>query len=98
MSMPRQPQRQKQQPKAMLVGKGQQLTAREYQLLQVLMRNRNNAVSTRQLTEQALGTFYDPSSRQVEALVFQLRKKLGPAVIADRPGYGYVFEEQGSIA
>jgi len=89
-------QRQPQQ-KAMLVGKGQRLTDQEYQLLQYLMQNPNQAVSTKQLTEQALGTCYSPSSRRVESLVFQLRKKLGAAVVTDRPGYGYVFEDRSRV-
>lgn len=88
-------QRQPRQ-KAMLVGRGQQLTADEFQLLQYLMQNRNQAVSTKQLSEHALGACYTPASRRVEALVFQLRKKLGPAVVTDRPGYGYVFEERSN--
>ncbi len=89
-------QRQPQQ-KAMLVVKGQRLTDQEYQLLQYLMQNPNQAVSTKQLTEQALGTCYSPSSRRVESLVFQLRKKLGAAVVADRPGYGYVFKDRSRV-
>jgi len=79
-------------------GKETQLTPQEHQLLQYLMRNRTSAVSTRQLTEQALGMSYDPASRQVEALVFKLRKKMGHTLIKDHPGYGYQIEEQAVVA
>jgi two-component system, OmpR family, response regulator len=78
--------------KSPLAGNGLRLSAQETQVLQYLMGNRNRAVSTRQLTEHALGGLYDPASRRVDQIVFQLRKKLGPAVIADRRGYGYIFE------
>jgi DNA-binding response OmpR family regulator len=75
-----------------LAGNGHRLNAQETQVLQYLMGNRKRAVSTRQLTEHALGDLYDPASRRVDQIVFQLRKKLGSTVIADRPGYGYVYE------
>ncbi len=78
-------------------GQGTQLTTREHQILQYLMQNRNSPVNTRRLTEHALGLPYNTSSRQVEALVFQLRKKMGHAVIKDRPGYGYLIAEQGML-
>jgi DNA-binding response OmpR family regulator len=83
---------QKQNGKAPLAGNSHRLSAQETQVLQYLARNRNRAVSTRQLAEHALGGLYDPASRRVDQIIYQLRKKLGPTVIADRPSYGYVYE------
>jgi DNA-binding response OmpR family regulator len=78
--------------KSPLAGNGHRFSAEETQVLHYLMRNPNRPVSTRQLTEDALGAIYDPASRRVDQLVFQLRKKLGPTAIIARPGYGYVYE------
>jgi hypothetical protein len=39
-----------------------------------------------------------PASRQVEALVFKLCKKMGHTIIKDHPGYGYQIEEQSVVA
>ncbi len=74
------------------------LSAQEYQIMQYLMRNKNTALSRRQLAENALGMVYDPTSRTVDMLVFALRKKVGKAAIQDRPGFGYMMASQEAVA
>lgn len=53
------------------------LTAREFELLEVLIRNRNIALSREKLLELAWGYDYAGDTRTVDVHIRQLRKKLG---------------------
>ncbi|MDR0270200.1 response regulator transcription factor [Paenibacillus sp.] len=54
-----------------------ELTAREFELLDVLIQNRNIALSREKLLELAWGYDYEGETRTVDVHVRQLRKKLG---------------------
>ena len=54
-----------------------ELTAREFELLEVLIRNRNIALSREKLLELAWGYDYAGDTRTVDVHIRQLRKKLG---------------------
>ncbi|WP_150271290.1 response regulator transcription factor [Paenibacillus tepidiphilus] len=53
------------------------LTAREFELLEVLIRNRNIALSREKLLELAWGYDYAGDTRTVDVHIRQLRRKLG---------------------
>ena len=54
-----------------------ELTPREFDLLQVLVRNRNLALSREKLLELAWGYDYEGDTRTVDVHIQKLRKKLG---------------------
>jgi len=54
-----------------------ELTAREFELLEVLIQNRNIALSREKLLELAWGYEYEGETRTVDVHIRQLRKKLG---------------------
>ena len=54
-----------------------ELTAQEFALLEVLIRNCNLALSREQLLEQAWGYVYEGETRTVDIHIQRLRKKLG---------------------
>ncbi|GIO35085.1 MULTISPECIES: response regulator transcription factor [Paenibacillus] len=54
-----------------------ELTAREFELLDVLIQNRNIALSREKLLELAWGYDYEGETRTVDVHIRQLRKKLG---------------------
>lgn len=58
-------------------GQPVELTAREYDLLEVLIRNRNIALSREKLLELVWGYDYLGETRTVDVHIRQLRKKLG---------------------
>ncbi|MNE90870.1 Alkaline phosphatase synthesis transcriptional regulatory protein PhoP [compost metagenome] len=53
------------------------MTAREFELLEVLIRNRNIALSREKLLELAWGYDFAGDTRTVDVHIRQLRKKLG---------------------
>lgn len=58
-------------------GESLEITAREFELLEVLIKNRNIALSREQLLELAWGYAYPGESRTVDVHILKLRKKLG---------------------
>ncbi|WP_019909213.1 response regulator transcription factor [Paenibacillus sp. HW567] len=54
-----------------------EMTAREFELLEVLIQNRNIALSREKLLELAWGYDYEGETRTVDVHIRQLRKKLG---------------------
>lgn len=54
-----------------------ELTAREFELLEVLIQNRNIALSREKLLELAWGYEFEGDTRTVDVHIRQLRKKLG---------------------
>lgn len=54
-----------------------EMTPQEFSLLEILIRNRNLAMSREQLLEQAWGYDYEGDTRTVDVHIQKLRKKLG---------------------
>jgi DNA-binding response OmpR family regulator len=65
------------------------LTAREFALLETLLRNAGQVLSRGQLLSHVWGYSFDPTSNVVDVYVNSLRKKLGPDVIETVRGAGY---------
>jgi two-component system response regulator QseB len=66
-----------------------ELTAREFTILEVLMRHPDQVLSREQLLSHVWGYDYDPGSNVVDVYVGYLRKKLGPDSIETVRGMGY---------
>lgn len=65
------------------------LSAREYGLLEVLMRNAGQVLSRQQLLGHVWGVDFDPSSNVVDVCIRQLRRKIGAERIETVRGAGY---------
>jgi DNA-binding response OmpR family regulator len=71
-------------------GREVELTLREFDLLEYLIRNAGQVVSRDQLLESVWGFIYPGETRTVEVHIAQLRKKLGePELIRTVRGIGY---------
>lgn len=68
-----------------------ELSAREYGLLELLMRHPGQVLSRQQLLSSVWGYDFDTSSNVVDVYVGYLRKKLGGERIATVRGVGYRF-------
>lgn len=70
-----------------------ELTAKEYDLFLVFLRNRNIALYRERIYEEVWGGEYDPDSRTVDIHVQRLKRKMGleDYIISVR-GIGYRFE------
>ena len=73
------------------------LTPTEWQLLEVLVRNRGRLVSQRQLLQEVWGPAYETESNYLRVYLAQLRRKLEPEPSQPRylltePGMGYRFQ------
>ena len=66
-----------------------ELSAREYSMLEVLMRHPNQVMSREQLLSQVWGYDFDPASNVIDVYVGYLRKKLGPGSIETVRRAGY---------
>jgi DNA-binding response OmpR family regulator len=66
-----------------------ELSAREFALLEVLVRNAGQVLSQTQLLDRVWGYDFDGSSNVVEVYVSQLRRKLGSERISTVRGSGY---------
>jgi two-component system KDP operon response regulator KdpE len=72
------------------------LTPTEWQLLEILVRNRGRLVSRRQLLREVWGPAYESESNYLRVYLAQLRRKLEPEPSRPRylltePGMGYRF-------
>jgi DNA-binding response OmpR family regulator len=65
------------------------LTAREFALLEMLLRHAGQILSRRQLLSRGWGPSFDPSSNVIDVGINSLRKKLGADVIETVRGAGY---------
>ncbi|NET07429.1 MAG: response regulator transcription factor [Symploca sp. SIO2B6] len=70
-----------------------ELSAREFTLLETLMRHRGQVMSREQLLDLVWGYNYDPGSNIVDVYVGYLRKKLDNNLIETVRGMGYRFRE-----
>jgi DNA-binding response OmpR family regulator len=75
--------------RAMVEGRTIELSAREYTMLEVLMRHAGQVLSREQLLSHVWGYDHDPGSNVVDVYVGYLRKKLGPDAIETARGMGY---------
>lgn len=66
-----------------------ELTAREFSLLETLLRHAGQVLSREQLLSRVWGYDFDPGSNVVDVYVRYLRKKLGAEVIETVRGMGY---------
>lgn len=73
------------------------LTAREFTLLDCLLRNQGRVVSKADLSEQVWGLNFDSGTNVVEVYINYLRRKIDrdftPKLIHTRPGFGYVLRD-----
>ncbi len=67
------------------------LSAREFQLLELFMLNQGQVLSREQLLSHVWGYDYDPGSNVVDVYVGYLRRKLGASAITTVRGMGYRF-------
>ena len=65
------------------------LTAREFTMLEVLIRHAGQVLAREQLLSHVWGYDYDPGSNVVDVYVGYLRKKLGSSAIETVRGMGY---------
>ena len=70
-------------------GRTVELTAREFSLLETLMRHPDQVLSREQLLSHVWGYDFEPGSNVVDVYVRYLRRKLGPDVIETVRGMGY---------
>ena len=70
-------------------GRTAELTAREFALLEMLLRHAGQILSRRQLLSHGWGPAFDPSSNVVDVGMNSLRKKLGADVVDTVRGAGY---------
>jgi DNA-binding response OmpR family regulator len=66
-----------------------ELTAREFALLETLLRHAGQVLSREQLLSHVWGYDFDPGSNVVDVYVRYLRKKLGDGVVETVRGMGY---------
>jgi DNA-binding response OmpR family regulator len=65
------------------------LTAREFSLLEVLLRHADQVLSREQLLSHVWGYSFDPTTNLVNVYISALRQKLGADVIETVRGAGY---------
>ena len=70
-------------------GRTVDLTAREFTMLEVLIRHAGQVLSREQLLSHVWGYDYDPGSNVVDVYIGYLRRKLGPGLIHTARGVGY---------
>jgi len=74
------------------------LTAREYALLEYLLRNPDRVVNRGQILDHVWDDNFDPIANAVEVLVSRVRRKIasadGPPLIHTLRGMGYILSEQ----
>jgi len=78
-------------------GRDIRLTPTEWQLLEILVRNRGRLVTQRQLLQEVWGPAYESESNYLRVYVAQLRRKLEPEpshprYLLTEPGMGYRFQ------
>jgi DNA-binding response OmpR family regulator len=72
-------------------GREVDLSAREFALLEIFMRNPGQVLSREQLLDHVWGFDFDPGSNVVDVYVGYLRRKLGAGAVTTVRGMGYRF-------
>jgi DNA-binding response OmpR family regulator len=75
--------------RASTAGRTIDLTAREFTMLEVLIRHAGQVLSREQLLSHVWGYDYDPGSNVVDVYIGYLRRKLGSGAIETVRGMGY---------
>ena len=75
--------------RATVAGREVDLSAREFRLAEILLRNAGMVLSREQLLDLVWGYDFDPGSNVVDVYVGYLRKKLGTSTISTVRGVGY---------
>ena len=79
-------------------GRQLECTAREYALLEYLLRHRNRVVTRTEIAEHVWGTSFDTGSNVIDVYVSFLRKKIDidplPRLIHTIVGIGYILKEE----
>jgi two-component system copper resistance phosphate regulon response regulator CusR len=79
-------------------GKQIQLTAKEFQLLEYFLRNKNRVLSRADIAEQVWNIDFDTQSNTIDVYVNYLRKKLDrdfdDKLIHTQIGFGYIMKEK----
>jgi DNA-binding response OmpR family regulator len=79
-------------------GKPVDLSAREYQLLEYLMRNTGRIMTRQQIADQVWGSEYDPLSNVIDVYINYLRNKIDThrqhKLIHTVRGLGYLFKSK----
>lgn len=79
--------------RASVAGRTVELTAREFALLETLLRHPGQVLSRSQLLSSVWGYFHDPTTNLVNVYIASLRRKLGAEVIETVRGFGYRIAE-----
>ncbi|RYC69502.1 MULTISPECIES: response regulator transcription factor [Spirosoma] len=78
-------------------GQSIELTSKEFNLLEQLMRHPGQVISKKDLTERVWNLHFDPGTNVVEVYINYLRRKIDrnfePKLIHTRSGYGYMIKE-----
>jgi DNA-binding response OmpR family regulator len=77
--------------RATVEGREVELSAREFALAEIFLRNAGQVLSREQLLDHVWGFDFDPGSNVVDVYVGYLRKKLGADAISTVRGMGYRF-------
>jgi DNA-binding response OmpR family regulator len=77
--------------RAVAGGRTVELSAREFSLAELFLRNPDQVLSREQLLSQVWGYDFDPGSNIIDVYVGYLRRKLGSDVIQTVRGMGYRF-------
>jgi two-component system, OmpR family, response regulator QseB len=77
--------------RASIAGRNVELTARQFTMLEVLVRHPDQVLSREQLLSHVWGYDFDPGSNIVDVYIGRLREKLAPDVIETVRGVGYRF-------
>ena len=84
--------------KASRAGKGIELTAREYALLEYFMRNRGKLISRQELSKEIWGYNFDPGTNVVDVYVNHLRNKIDTdfavKLLQTERGKGYYLSDK----
>jgi two-component system copper resistance phosphate regulon response regulator CusR len=79
-------------------GKSIQLTAKEFQLLEYFLRNKNRVLSRADIAEQVWNIDFDTHSNTIDVYVNYLRKKIDrdfeDKLIHTQVGFGYIMKEK----
>lgn len=78
--------------RATVDGREVDLSAREFALTEIFLRNAGQVLSREQLLDHVWGFDFDPGSNVVDVYVGYLRRKLGAEMVTTVRGMGYRFE------
>jgi DNA-binding response OmpR family regulator len=79
--------------RAHIAGRVVDLSAREFALTELLLRNPGQVLTREQILSHVWGFDFDPGSNEVDVYIRHLRRKLGAEVIETVRGMGYRLRE-----